>query len=313
MLRKSVAFGLAMGVLAVAVPAMAADYSDELRGPMRDWSSYKIDDYNDPLSFEFGLRYFYSKGQHRMTMSNGDSYSSDDTSHILELHGRIDDHSTATYLEVDAGYAAAIEGTYSTPSSGGTQTIHGGQVAYAGGDFGYLPFGTEAFQVGGLIGYKYRSESPDMGRVGFTTSGGGGDSDPNDLRIHELRLGLAANSSIGGFIDLRATGAVVPYAWLTGTYGAYSGYTPAGTVQGSSGKIDGHLYGAEAELTASVKPYGNLAIQVGGRASYLTGPASIYYERADAAWPGTRQGYTTDTQSLSFLRYGVFAGLAAAF
>ncbi len=305
--------------MAVAVPAHAADQLEGFRDNFR--KSYKPDwdlsNEGDPLDFEFGIRYWYSMGSHQMTAGGGD-YSADDTSHIIELHGRIDDNSTSTYLKGQAGLAAMIDGTYNTPATGGAdEDMDGGTVGYAGADFGYMPFGNETVQAGGFVGYQYNNASPDMGRVSFTTSGGGGDSKWNELNIQQLRLGVAGRTEVSSMIDLNVQAAAIPYARLDGRYGAFSTgtFTSGGTTyqQGSPGEIEGNLYGASAEVMLGFHPTTNLALRVGGRASYLTGPATVYVTGSEVGSPGNRQSFYSDTENLEFLRYGLLAELTGTF
>ena len=111
---------------AMTVPAVAADYGDwgddvsdspDFRDsyPVEpgDWAGLGDDD--DPIALEFGVRYWYSMGQQEFT-SGGGTVSSTDTSHIPELHLRIEDHSTNTSASAIAGFAAVVNGTVSTPS-----------------------------------------------------------------------------------------------------------------------------------------------------------------------------------------------------
>lgn len=305
--------------MAIAVPAHAADdldgfYDDFRQSYEPDWD---LSDEGDPLDFEFGLRYWYSMGAHRMAVA-GQDYSADDTSHIVELHGRIDDNSTATYLKGQAGMAAVIEGTYNTPATGGTDTqMDGGTVAYAGADFGYMPLGNETVQAGGFVGYQYNNESPDMGRVSFTTSSGGGDSEWNTLNLQQLRLGVTGRAEVNSMVDLNVQAAAIPYARLEGTYGAFSSgtFTSGGTTyeQGSAGTIEGNLYGASGEIMLGFHPTTNMALRVGGRASYLTGPATVYFTGSEVGNPGNRGGFFSNTTNLEFLRYGLLAELTGTF
>ena len=99
-----------------AAPAIAADFNDfsgdsgdqgdssALRSgyPTEpgDWAG--LGDKDDPVTFEFGMRYWYSMGSVSAS-SSGTSIASTDTSHIGELHLRIDDDSTNTYAKAIAG------------------------------------------------------------------------------------------------------------------------------------------------------------------------------------------------------------------
>jgi hypothetical protein len=297
--------------MAVAADYPGADFPVDMRG------SYECCENDDSLDFEFGLRYFYSVGQHRMTLSGGDSYSSDDKSHILEGHLRIDDHSTDTFFKARFGYSIHNDSQYNTPATGGTTLSEtGGHVAYAGADLAYVPLGGSNGRFGGLIGYNYMNEASSMGRINYTTASGGGDSSVNDLNIHALKLGVAGTGEFGAF-SVDGEAAIIPYAWLTGTYGGFyqADFLSGGNVyeQGSAGTIDGGLYGASGELTFGFKPIENLSINFGGRASYLTGDANMRYTARRDGVPGTTQDYIIKTTALSFLRYGLFGGISGEF
>lgn len=278
----------ALGALCVtlAMPsgaALAADFPETWRD---SYDCCNESAFEDAIGFEFGLRYVYSVGNHQMTA--GGNYAIDDTSHIVEAHGRIDDYSTSSFLRGSAGLSAATNGTYTTPTSGGTQSFQGGVLSYAGGDFGWTPVGTDGFRFGGFIGYRYMNESPDMGWVAGPVA-----RTRNDLEIHALRLGLTARAEFNDVIDITADAAVVPYAPLSGTHGAFAT---------GAASVDGSLYGAQGQIAFGYKPVPNAKIEVGARASYLTGEARL-----------TNAGGTTNTTNLSFTRMGAFAGLAFSF
>lgn len=304
----------------IATPALSAeivksdDFGD-LRGTYpSDWD---MSDNGDPLDFEFGARYYYSIGSSTMTV-NGGNYVSEDKSQILELYGRIDDNSTSTYLKAWGGYSALIDGTYSTPSTGGDVVMSGGRVAYAGADFGYLPLGNENFQMGGFIGYQYYSDNPDMGRVNFVTSAGGGDSETNALEIHELRLGAAINADLGDMVDLSIQAAIIPYAAASGTYGAFTlpNFVDGGDTyeQGSAGTLAGSLYGASAEAMLGFNATDDITIRIGGRVHYLTGNnASMEYMAREVGNPTNEQLYTSNISGLEFFRYGALLELTGKF
>ncbi len=304
----------------LATPAISAellnsdDFGD-LRGAYpSDWD---LNDNGDPLDFEFGARYFYSIGSSKMTINGGD-YLSNDKSQILELYGRIDDNSTATYLKAWGGYSAVIDGSYSTPVTGGDVNMAGGQIAYVGADFGYVPFGNGDFQMGGFVGYQYYNDSPDMGRASYVTSAGGADSEVNNIEINELRLGAAINADLGDKIDLNIEAAVIPYAAISGTYGAFSlpNFVDGATTyeQGSAGTLSGSLYGASAEAMLGLHATDNLTIRVGGRVNYLTGNgAKIEYIAREVGNPTNEQQFTSNISGLEFLRYGALLEVTGRF
>ena len=292
--------------------AFGADYPDTLRPSYDCCQDNSVD---DSLGFEFGLNYVYSGGQHRMTLSGGSTYSQDDTSHILEGFIKIDDYSTDTVFKARLGYSIANESRYATPATGGvTTTQTGGHVAYVDTDLAYLPWGGSYGRFGGLIGYSYKNESSSMGRVSYTTASGG-DSSVNDLNIHALKIGAAGHGDYGP-ISVDAQASLIPYAWLTGTYGGF--YQPnfgAAPVyqQGSAGAIDGALYGASGEVTLGYQAMDNVKLNLGARASYLTGDANVRFTAREVGNPGNAQDYIIKTTNLSFMRYGLFGGISGKF
>ncbi|WMT88130.1 hypothetical protein NO932_05845 [Pelagibacterium sp. 26DY04] len=264
----------------------------------------------DSLDFEAGLRYFYGVGGQRTSIGPLD-YSADDGSHFVELHGRIDDHSTSTYVQGNIGYAAIIDGDYETPTSGGPQSTDSGTIAYGGADFGYLPLKGEGFSAGGFIGYQYLNESLDIGRGEYYTSSGGGDSAANLLEVHGLRLGITGRAEFNDVFDIRVDAAAIPYAALNGTYGAFDiGTTPAGG-QGSAADITGHLWGGALEAMVGFKPHENFAIRGGLRGYYLTGPTETYFETRDADGSNA-QGYILEGETELF-RWGPVIELTGTF
>jgi hypothetical protein len=307
--RNSLA--LALGALAAPLAASAADWTKtDFRGAyVDDWARPA----DDAISIELGTRYWYALGAHRMDVI-GDSYTSEDTSHIVELHLRIDDHTTDFYLKGLAGYAAAIHSSYSTPATGGTMESQSGNIGYAGADIGMTPVGTDNFRFGGFVGYQYWNDSPDMGRENFTTVSGGGDSEVNNLHYNMLRLGLTGTAKLGDKFDITAEAAVIPYASVGGTYGAFTVTGPGGNVQGSPAELSGGwLYGAAGEVMARFHPTENWTIGVGGRAWYLTGEADVNFTTRDPLAPGDAQNWITKTEEFSTLRYGLLGEITYRF
>lgn len=303
---------IAATALALAGPARAADwgvpaYQDPVFKP-----AYPIDYVHpEPLTFEAGLRYWYARGSHGLTA--GSNFSSSDDSHILEAHFRIDDHSTNSYLKGMAGYAAIIDGTYTNNLGGGTQTTSSGRITYGGADFGMNTFGTEQLRLGGFVGYHYWHDNPYMGRAGYITEAGGGASEPNSLDIHALRLGLSARAELGSNVDFNVEGAIVPYAWLTGTYGAMGIPPILGREQGSAVAVNGHLYGAMGEAMVGFHPTDNLTIRAGARAWYLTGQADYEVTMRDPGNPADAQRYIGQTTGLEYFRWGPMLELTGRF
>ncbi|WP_404405061.1 hypothetical protein [Pelagibacterium halotolerans] len=308
-----VVLGVTTGTLLVisAGAAYAADWGASPSAPVlrpaypSEWET------PDPLTFEAGLRYFYGMGNQSMT-AGGLEHSVEDQSHFVELYGRIDDASTDSFLKGNLGFAAAISGTYETPSTGGASVgTDSGTIAYAGADFGYAPLGNETFRFGGLIGYEYRNESIDMGRAGFITSGGGGDSSPNMLEIHGLRLGVTAQAEINDTFDITIDAAAIPFAHLSGTYGAMAIPDLGGQVQGSDVAIQGNLYGGSIEAMAGFHPTENLVIRAGARGYYLTGPVDTSFEMRDPDGSNP-QGYILDG-NIELWRWGPVVEITGTF
>lgn len=306
--------GLAVAVLASAAtaPALAADWATGYDPTFRPAYPVDMAPMDDSLDFEAGIRYFYGMGgQQTNIASNGDRYHVDDRSHFLEVHGLIEDHSTDTYVQGNLGFAAAIDSELQHPRYGAVN-LSGGNVAYGGADFGYLPLKTDNFSLGGFVGYQYLNESPEMGRIPYLLEGGGGDSSSNQLEVHGLRLGVTARADVNDTIDFRVDAAAIPYASLSGTYGSYdAGSVFPGTIQGSAGQISGHLYGGAMEAMVGFKPTENFAIRAGVRGYYLTGPTEIRAEVVDPV-SGDRQG-TFAKSTTEMFRWGPVIELTGSF
>lgn len=304
-------------VASTPISALAADYLEplpELRGAYEE--EWGFSNEPDPINIEAGIRYSYSMGSHGLTAFGG-NYSSADTSHIMEVHARVEDDSTATYLKGYAGYAAAIEGTYTTPEFGGAQTMNGGQIGYGVADFGYTPYDIGNIQFGGFAGYQYLVDTPDMGRATYATAGGGGASEVNLHEIHALRMGVTAGGDVNEWFDFQAEATAIPYANLSGTYGAFyqSPFLSGGDTfeQGSAASINGSLYGAAGELMLGFHPTENIAIRIGGRAQYLTGSGTMEFTAREDGTPANSVDYIGDVTNLEFIRYGLMAELTAQF
>jgi hypothetical protein len=281
-------------IAAISLPAYAADYWEDSK-PGYAWD----ETYEDDLDVEIGLRYWYSMGAHNMTVMGG-NYSQSDSSHILEGNLRVDDHASNFYGKVLLGYSAVITGTYTTPA-GGPIATQSGRLAYVGGDIGVVPSIGDSFGVGGFAGYMFWNDSPDMGRVNYA-----GGSLPNDLNYHVVRLGVAAKAEVGP-VELWAEAAAVPYANLSGTYGALSPPLLPGETQTSAGTISSPwLYGAMGEVMARFHPTEHWTIGVGGRAWYLTG-------QADVRFTSTLGNWVTKTTNFSTLRYGLLGEVTYKF
>jgi hypothetical protein len=328
---------LSVGLAALlTAPALAADYPAVFRPAYTDGSSDEV----DPLGFEMGLRYWYSRGSDTWSIADSD-FNSQDTTQAGEAHLRIDDYSTGSYVKGLAGYSFAITGDATSPY--GSSPVNSGRVGYIGGDFGYSPFGPTGTNTGlfGIAGYQYWNESPNTGRENFspiTTAadvgwalgdarpGLPGDSEPNNVDIHALRLGISGKAEVNDFVDVGGELAIVPYAWVSGTFGAFGTdylYNDgvSANVPASATSITGSGYGAMTEVLVGMHPTDNMTVRLGGRAWYLQGNVESTFTRAQITAPQDTNGdgtvdvptgvslqeYIDDTNPFSLLRYGALA------
>lgn len=304
-MKRSPSGAIAMLALAAAAPTLAADYP--MFGAMRpSYDNGWEQSTENPLRMEAGLRYWYSLGEQSAEIG-GNSYDTNDRSHILEGHLRIDDDYTSTFLKGQAGYAVYTTGDHNT-NVGVPSPFEGGQIGYAGADFGYTPFGNETFRFGALVGYQYNRESPDRNRYDVQNVDG--------LNLHSLRLGVTAHADINEMFDIDAEIAAIPYAY---GYGASAEIPMADTIiQGvtvnrTRTETSGALYGASGQIMIGFHPTENLTIRVGGRAWLLEGPSSSRQKWWEASTPDS---YLYSDQSLngfSLLRYGALAELTGRF
>lgn len=351
MLRTASSLAALLAASCAVAPAAAADWDDwgSFRGSSwvepKDWT--EAGDQTDSLGFEFGTRYWYSMGSQDMTAGGG-SFGSEDTTHLLEGHLRIEDARTNTFVKGLAGYSMVISGSYD--SDGELGNVVDGKVGYAGADIGYMAFGgtrpMEGF--GPLVGYLFWNDSPNTTRASFTTATSADDitwsdttgdwsipfdSVPNDLNIHALRLGLQGRAKLGEQIDVTGEVAAVPYAKVSGTLGSYSTPTIPGptstTVQSSPTSVDGWGYGAMAEGFVGFHPSENLTFRLGGRAWYLQGTVETTFDRATIVHPSdsdplepppfdtgptfANQGFIEASNPFSLFRYGLLAELTYRF
>lgn len=330
---KQFAFSaLAILSSASAQHVLAADYGafPDLRPSYPDqWGPEE----GDPLSFEMGVRYWYSIGKQEHSRGP-DTQTMDTKSHVGEAFVRVNDDTTNSFVEAFGGYGIAHEGTYVT-NGGPALTLPAARLGYAGLDFAWLPLGSGHFNVGMITGYQWMNDSPDTGRANFSTArsaantvnnGGtwvltGGDSEINNFEIHTLKLGLAGKVDAGGF-DILGEAAAIPYSWVTGTYGAYQAqaYTPT-LAQASATTINGHAYGATGKLMVGFRPTENLSIRIGGRASYLTGQYDATWDEVRVTQPMapsttptvSRQTYISNNNPFSMLRYGALLEVSGSF
>lgn len=359
------ATSLAVLVAAIGTPAIAADWGEEwspeevYRGAYevepKDWT--EMGDETDGIHIETGLRYWYSWGSQSFE-SGGITTSSTDNAHTGEVFLRVEEDATATWAQGMVGYSVAINGTFDGPFPG---DIADGEIGYAGADFGWNAFDDgQGNGIGAMVGYLYWNNSPDTGRNNFTTATSSGDitydpvtgqtfvpgdSAPNHIDIHAMRLGVEGKAKFGDFFDVRAQLAAVPYAKVGGVVGVddpefntdvYGGPAqfPYGGANGnisqirsSATAIDGWGYGAMAEAWLGMHPTENLTVRLGGRAWYLQGTADATYTLAEVGNPQNTDadpeydegptfvngGVIETNNPFSLLRYGLLAELTYSF
>lgn len=353
------AVSLAALLAATITPAAAADWLQDGGGSYRgafsiepkDWT--ELGDEEDGIHVETGLRYWYSMGSQSVQIGTlGGNYETQDTSHIVEGHLRIDDDVTSTYAKAWVGYSAAISGSFDDPNNTDAP-ISDGHVGYVGADIGWKTFSDgKSNGVGIFAGYQYWNDSPRTTRANFTTVSGGdvlpydpdtglitglpGDSADNNLDLNMLRLGLSGRAKFAdGLFDISGEVAAVPYSTISGVMGgaglASGPPTPLGNpsfVQSSPTEVAGWGYGGMAEVMVGVTPVENLTFRLGGRAWYLQGTADATYSAvtisdptdSDPAPPAydtpptvSEQYYIDTTQPWSLFRYGLLAELTYSF
>lgn len=273
---RSVSLLTVLTVLGLASPVMAADWGGQMRESYpEDWTL----DEGNPLSVDFGARYWYSMGQQRLSV-NGNAYNTDDTSHLGELFLKVDDPASGWYGRGVAGYSAVISNAYARPGGAGVSNL--GHISYYQGDLGYRFLGDgDVFGLSGFGGYQYWNDSPDVGGTVGT----------QDLYYNMLRLGLSAKLNLGDVVELTAEGAIIPVAQMGGRYDDT-------VMTGAVGSMDGWLYGAAGEVMARVHIPESLTVGIGARAWYLTG---------QAAFSGIK------SQEFSTLRYGLLGEVSYKF
>ena len=318
-MKRTIQGTAAIIALCSALPALAADYPDLRPAYEQGWENP-----DDDIRFEFGTAYWYSWGGQDLAISTGagalDATSRDNT-HIGDLHGKIEDLSTQTYLSGKAGIGFSTTGTYDISPAAAGDIGPGSRIGYAGADFGWLPLGNmrEGTTAGGFVGYHYWKEAPDIGTGEYATAFAGvpttlGDA-RNDLDIHALRLGIRGTAEFDMF-DIQAEVAAVPYAHISGTLGgsAPDGFDfPGGPFyERAPTTLTGRGYGVMAESMVGFRPTENIALRVGGRAWYLEG-------QLDATLTTNRAGIdpqpaeTIATSYARYFRYGLMAELTGRF
>lgn len=228
----------------------------------------------DPLTFETGLRYFYSWGGQSF-VDGPNTYSANDTAHSFEGHLRIDDRSTSTYLKGHIGFGAIASGEYST-NGAQTGAYQIGRISYGVADFGYTPIDTGAMRLGVFGGYQFTHEAPS--NIG--------------LDVHSLRLGVSGRVEVADLFDINAEVAAIPYSFVSGSMRNPDGPT-------TISNLDGSLYGGSAEVMVGFHPTDMFTIRGGVRGTYLNG-----HVMSD---PGNQQRY------IETFRWGPVVELTARF
>jgi len=340
MSRLIALFAAPAACLVMATPGLAADWQvpaagDQLRsGFDNNWDSA---DQNNPLSFELGVRYWYSWGAQSF-QSGAVTLDDKDNSHAAEAHFRIDDASTNFYAKGLIGMAFKIDGT-ATYDSFATAPVSDGHIYYGGADLGYSWLGKNPSNsaFGPFAGVMHWNDSPNLGRANFTvgtTAGqfsyaGGGvigpmDSQPDDVDVNALRLGLSGKTDLSPMFDISGEVAAVPFAKLHGTLGALGVPVQingnSSTFQSSAVDIDGWGYGAMAEVMVGFHPTDNMVFRLGGRAWYLQGQADTSFDTitvndnspAAPSVAGT-QRYISTSNPWSMFRFGPLAEMTYKF
>ncbi len=345
MTRLAPSLAVAVATLMLAAPAFAADFSgssdagfsnsdsglsgspdasdDTLRSGFSD-DDWANSDKNDPLSFELGLRYWYSWGAQHFNL-NGPSLTDSDNTQSVEAHIRVDDASSGYYAKALAGTSFDINGTSSGGPPGQPNTVTDGRVTYAGGDIGFSWLGANSkTKFGPFAGYMYWNDSPNLGRSNFYPTADSGNSVEDDVNVNALRLGLSGKVDLGSYIDVSVEVAAVPYAKVGGTLGAF-GFTPqaltATTIlePASAVSMDGWGYGAMGEAMIGFHPTSNMVLRVGGRAWYLQGRSdeTLTENVVDTSGSTPTVTKTQDVISTSnpwsLFRYGLLTELTYSF
>ncbi len=318
-MTRSFAGAAAVLALIAAQPAVAADYPEypDLRPAYPEgWENT-----DDSIRFETGVAYWYSWGGQNATFTaplGPVGLSVRDQTQIGELHGKIEDLSTQTFLAARAGLGLHTTGTYDISPATPGDIGRNSRIGYAGADFGWLPFGTmtDGVAAGGFVGYQYWKDAPDIGTGKYAIGGNPATLGEarDDFDIHALRLGVKGTAEFEMF-DIQAEAAWIPYAKVTGALGGSSpgGFDFGGIIVNENAQttISGRGQGVMLEAMAGFHPTENLTLRVGGRAWYLEGSL-------DAVFNGSIGGAPLPTMTLpstqaSLFRYGLRAELTGKF
>jgi len=326
-MKRSLQGAAAILAICSAVPALAADYSiDYGAEPLRPAYPEGWENTEDSIRFEFGSAYWYSWGGQNAGFSSAFgpvSLAVRDQTQIGELHGKIEDLSTQTYVAARAGLGFHTTGTYDISPASAGDIGRNSRIGYIGADFGWLPFGnmTDGVAVGGLVGYQYWKDAPDIGAGMYATAFDGAFNPTaygearDDFDIHALRLGLKGTAEFDMF-DIQAEVAAVPYAHVTGSLGGSSpgGFNFGGIIvnENAPTTLSGRGYGVMAEAMAGFHPTENLTLRLGGRAWYLEGQLDAVFN-GTAAGIGPLATMNLPSTYASIFRYGLRAELTGKF
>lgn len=331
-MKRSYQGAVAMLAICSAMPTLAADnLSYPIEPGLRPAYPEGWENPDDDIRFEFGAAYWYSWGGQNAGLSApgvGDiTLDVRDQTQIGELHGKIEDLSTQTYVAARAGLGLATTGTYNINPAGAGNIGRNSRIGYIGADYGWLPIGDmrNGFAFGGLIGYQYWKDAPDIGTgsVAATFDGAGNPltlgAARDDFDIYALRLGVKGSAKFDMF-DIQAEAAWLPYARVNGALGGSAtvgggGFNfpgvPVPIYENAQTTLSGTGTGVMAEAMVGFNPTDNLTIRLGGRAWYLQG-------NLDAVFNGTAGGGALPTMTLpstyaSIFRYGLRAELTGKF
>lgn len=312
---------VAMLALVASMRVLAADYPDLRPAYEPGWESTE-----DSIRFELGARYWYSWGGQDAGFSSAFgpvSLNVRDNTHIGELHARIDDLYTNTYLKGIAGVGLGTTGTYSISPATSGAIGNGSRIGYAGVDYGWMPWGEldGPFAGGGFVGYHYWKDAPAIGTGQYATGFDAGFAPTtlgearDNFDIHALRLGVRGTAEFDMF-DIQAEIAAVPYAHVSGTVGGSSpgGFNFGGIIvnENAPTTLSGRGYGVMAEAMVGFHPTENLTVRLGGRAWYLEGKLDAVFN-GTAAGMGPLPAMTLPSTYASLFRYGAMVEVTGKF
>jgi hypothetical protein len=320
-MRRSLHSAAAVLTMSLVLPAAAADYliDPDLRPAYPErWE----DAADDSIRFEYGAAYWYSWGGQNAGFSSPMgpvNLSVNDQTHIGELHGKIDDLWSQTYLAGRAGLGLGTSGTYEISPAGSGNIGRNSRIGYVGADFGWLPLGElkDGIAAGGFVGYHYWKDAPDIG-TGQIATGFDGSGTPtsfgearDDFDMQALRLGVKATAEFDLF-DFQAEAAWLPYAHVTGALGGSAPNGFGGPIyENAQTTLSGRGQGVMLEGMVGFHPTENLVMRIGGRAWYLEGNLDAVFNATAGGVP--QPAMTLPSTYASLFRYGLRAELTGKF